>query len=152
MSLIHRTNHWGHTIYAEALDDDVNFDAIWTQFCFRDGGCCRGFGERSVMVDNDDLIDVHGGDWNLFLVNEHPGRHDEHYFYKFALIPCGTHRYGKRSCERRGWDFVGTVDAYNAMEDLTNYLLPYYEGQMCDDSYVETYHVHLGIMMDELHT
>jgi hypothetical protein len=153
MSLIHRTHYWGQVITAGNNDPDVDFDAIWTQFCFRKGGCCRGFGVRMVPIEDNDLVKAHNGDWNLYLVEKRYGRNEEHYFYKFAMIPGGVDGYGKKTCiNKHRWEFVGTVDAYGPIQDLRDHLTPYHTGDMNDDSNVRMNHVHIGIMMDELQT
>ena len=146
LRLIHRTNYWGQRIDANDGDDDVNFDAIWVQAMI-DGKrcCCPGFGERRVAVDNQDISDEHSSWWSLFLVNGRRGRSEAHYFYKFVLIPQGTHGYGKRGCADRGWRFQGQVLADRACEDLDDLLRSFF-----DDASGDVNHVHIGIMMDQL--
>ncbi len=123
MFLIHRTNYWGREINASTRDRDVDFAAIWTQFSTVKGGCCRGFGVRMVFVEDDDLQEMHDGDWNLFLVEGQYGRNEQHYFYKFVLIPHGANGYGKKTCRRNyGWTFVGAVDACDAIRGLQRHL------------------------------
>ena len=116
LRLVHRTNYWGQYIDATDMDDDVSFDAIWVQAMIDgDPCCCHGFGQRGVAVNNQDLADEYNGWWSLFFVNGREGRSVRHYFYKFVLIPQGTHGYGKRGCAQRGWSFVGEVAAGSAL-------------------------------------
>ena len=129
ISLIHRTFYWGRDIEASRRDRDIDFPAIWTQLSFKRGGCCRGFGVRWVCVDDEDLLEVHDGEWNIFLVEELNGRNEEHYFYKFVLIPHGANGYGKKTCRKKyGWKFAGAVEADDAVRGLQKLLKPYYTG------------------------
>ena len=147
LRLVHRTNYWGQYIDASDVDDDVNFDAIWVQAMI-DGKpcCCRGFGERGVAVNNQDISDEHSDWWSLFFVNGRRGRSEAHYFHKFVLIPQGTHGYGKRGCADRGWRFEGQVFAARACEDLDDLLRSFFYDDTDDVN-----HVHIGIMMDQLY-
>lgn len=151
MKLYHRTNYWGKCIEASEIDGDVPFPAIWVQAVDDDedddypGGCCRGFGRRLVEVRYDHFTTEHGGEWNLFKVNEQYGdRSTDHYFYKFALVPKGTVGYGRRGCERMGWTYEGSVRAKWVRYDLDDLLSDYLDD---DESFA---HFHIAVMMDEL--
>ena len=62
------------------------------------------------------------------------------------LIPQGTHGFGKRGCENRGWQYKGQVHASNATESLE-----YLVGSILEDDYDDDFnHVHIGIMFDGL--
>lgn len=106
-----------------------------------------------VPVENDALVGAYDGEWNLYLVEHRYGRNEEHYFYKFALIPHGTRGFGKKTClEKLGWSFVGSVNANEALQDLREHLTPYHTGDKNADDNVRMNHVHIGIMMDQLCT
>lgn len=148
MRLVHRTNYWGKWIDPTDVDDEVHFDAIWVQAMIDgDSCCCHGFGRRGVAVNDQDLVDEFDGWWwSLFNVSGEQGRSSGHYFYKFVLIPQGTHGYGKRGCSQRGWGYVGEVHAQSALQGLDDRLRVYDEDQTGDFN-----HVHIGIMMDSLY-
>ena len=151
LRLVHRTNYWGQWIDSTDLDPDVNFDAIWVQAMI-DGEscCCHGFGRRGVAVSNQDLEDecppFAQGWWSLFQVSGTHGHSAGHYFYKFVLIPQGTHGYGKRGCAQRGWTYVGEAHSQSACDHLDSILRSYYHDQSGDFN-----HVHIGIKMDTLY-
>ena len=156
MYLIHRTNSRARFIPAGTRDEDVEIPAIWTQWSFNDCGCCPGFGVHKVCVESDDLLQEHKGVWNLYLVEERPGRHDQHYFYKFVLIPRGTRYYGKKYCQRnRKWSFKGAMQARHVSQRLRRFLKPYQDGTMMrrygNNKRAEKFHVHIGIMIDEIY-
>eukprot|EP00957_Ditylum_brightwellii_P013694 1032307-Ditylum_brightwellii.AAC.1 len=122
MKLIHRTNYWGRRIEPRKKDREVPFDCIWTQAVPESsrnrGGCCRGFGRRTVRVDEEHLTEVHDEKWNLYKVSENQGRNQRHYFYKFALIASSSQDYTKDDCEKLGWVFLGSVNASGALTEL----------------------------------
>lgn len=140
MELVHLTNYWGQYIDPTDNDHDVDFVAIWVQ-CTQGGRpCCPGYGRRRVLVDDDDLLNVHSGYWSLFLVKQNRGDSNGHYFYKLVLIPQGTYGYGKKGCKERGWTYWGEVPA----EDATNELYDLVCGYMHDDTR-DFNHIHIGI-------
>jgi len=161
---VHRTNYKGRVIRSSkatyCLDKDLDgLEVIWTQYSTAihySATCCFNFGRRRVFVGVSDLIREHDGVWNLFLVDEREGANDGHYFYKFALVPSGLHRFGKNSCVRdRGWEWIcsTTTDAVKAgRHPLANLLTPNYDGDKHADSSDDAvkYHVHVGIRMDTL--
>ena len=148
MKLIHRTNYRGKYIDASDRDKDIPFDVIWVQAVSNKSmGCCRGFGRRCVVVQNNDFTKEHDGLWNIFLVDEQSGRNESHYFYKFVALPKGTYGYGKDSCGKLGWKLEGEFHAGNARQTLSVVLDDYYSGE--EDVF---YHVHIGIKMNgQLH-
>ena len=147
MKLIHRTNYWGTWIDSSDMDDDVPFDAIWTQAVLdHQGSCCYGFGRRAVHVVNSDFVDEDNGWWHVFKVNQQSGRTPGHYFYKFVALPQGTYGYGKRGCAARGWDWEGEFVASNALDGMESVLSRYL--WMDDDDFN---HVHVGVKMERLY-
>ena len=146
MDLVHRTNYWGSHINATDNDDEVPFEAIWVQATRNGRCCCPGFGQRRVLVTDDDISDEFQGWWSLFLVSQQRGHSYGHFFLKYVLIPQGTHGFGKRGCENRGWQYKGQVHASNATESLE-----YLVGSILEDDYDDDFnHVHIGIMFDGL--
>lgn len=163
MPLVHRTNYEGTEILASEGRGDKDLkglEVIWAQFSTSKShaSCCFSFGTRSVFIrkgalvkDSDDCV------WNLYLVNEHPGRHGDHYFYKFALIPSGTRNFGKKTCmQQHDWEWVGSIYvdsddfANSPLKDLYSLLRPYYEGEYKENGNIVKYHVHVGICMESL--
>lgn len=149
MKLYHRTNYWGTPITPTDNDDEVDFPAIWVQaipsYDHGDKGCCYGFGKRGVPVLSMDLADEDR--WCLWEVSGTEGRKaDEHFFWKFALVPKGANGYGRRGCENRGWTSVGEISPENAEDDLEDLLVGEYSTP--DDDVFQ--HLHIGIMMDVL--
>ena len=145
LRLVHRTNYWGQYIDPSDTDEDVHFDAIWVQAMIDgDQCCCRGFGRRGVAVSDEDLTDEYDGWWSLFYVTGRYGRSDDHFFYKFVLIPQGTYGYGKRGCAQRGWRYEGEVHSSSACDGLDKILRYDYFYDQSND----IIHAHIGIMMD----
>ena len=66
MRLVHRTNYWGKEIIPcnSKQDSEINMNLIWVQ-AIEDGEriCCRGFGERSVSVDEQHFYQWDNGEW-----------------------------------------------------------------------------------------
>ena len=164
MPLVHRTHYEGMHILASKgrRDKDLNgLDVIWSQFSTskRHASCCFGFGHRRVFIHKGALVNENDmSTWNLFLVTDHSGKHDDHYFYKFVLIPPGTRNFGKKRCmEEYNWGFIGTVkvdsndDENSPLKELYDLLRPYYDGEKKNDGEgIEKFHVHVGIAMESL--
>lgn len=152
MDLYHRTNELSYPVCATDIDDEIDFRAIWTQFAYREGGCCHGFGVSKIRVIEDDFVSEHDGYWRIFLVSQRHGHNYDHFFYKFAAIPEGTWGQGLRSASSKGWTHVGDINARNAIQDLRSLLKPYQSGEMYYDSdYGIVYHIHIALMMDVLY-
>lgn len=148
MKLIHRTNYWGEYIDASDRDRDVSFNAIWVQAVGENWGCCRGFGRRCVVVQNNDFTKEHDGLWNIFLISEQSGSNEGHYFYKFVALPKNTYGYGKKNCAKLKWQWVGEFNAYTARENLDDVLEDYLDENKDDSDDDVFYHVHIGIKMN----
>lgn len=149
MKLIHRTNYWGEYIDASDRDKDIPFDAIWVQAVRETWGCCRGFGRRCVVVQNNDFTNEHDGVWNIFLVDEQSGRNEYHHFQKFVALPERTYGFGKKRCAKLDWQWLGEFHARKASETLDNVLEDYlndYNKDSEEDGIF--YHVHIGIKMN----
>ena len=84
MDLVHRTNYWGSHINATDNDDEV---PLWVQATRNGRCCCPGFGQRRVLVTDDDISDDFQGWWSLFLVSQQRGHSYGHFFLKYVLIP-----------------------------------------------------------------
>lgn len=165
MPLVHRTNYEGREILASKCRKDKDLkglDVIWTQYSTSKikATCCFGFGSRKVFLhkgaflfnENDNI------DWNLHLVTEHEGHSDDHYFYKFVLIPSGKRNFGRKTCvQRHNWEFVGVIpvdssdDENSPIRELGDLLKPYYHGDEYNgDGSIERYHVHVGVCIESL--
>ena len=101
-------------------------------------------------MESSDLIDE-AASWNLYFVSETRGtKKPRNVFYKFALIPKGEHGYGKLTCQRKGWQFVGTIDLDylepEEFEDRLESLLDLYG----DDD--DKNHKHIAVKLEELGT
>ena len=119
---------------------------IWVQ-AIEDGEriCCRGFGERSVSVDEQHFYQWDNGEWALWLVSNRRGWNESHYFYKFLLLPKGCRGKGKRSLQRRGYKHVADLDSGPYMFDQLESELEEYWQDNSDDFN----HVHIGVYTDD---
>jgi len=144
MKLVHRTNYWGREIIPcnSRQDSEIDMDLIWVQALEEDDEppCCRGFGERSVTVDEQDFYHWDDDDWMLWLVSETRGRSESHYFYKFLLLPKGCRGKGKKSLLRRGFTHVADLDSRYLIHRLKSALDGYWQDNSDDIN-----HVHIGV-------
>jgi hypothetical protein len=143
-------------------DKDLKgLDVIWSQFSTskRHATCCFRFGHRRVFIRKGALVNENDNSyWNLYLINHHSGKKDDHYFYKFVLIPPRKPYFGKKRCmDEHSWDFIGSVhvdsnDEENSpLKELYDLLRPYHDGdEKYDGEGIEKFHVHVGIAMESL--
>lgn len=141
----HRTNYYGTRIQPNDSDRETKgLEVIWMQLSDRYVGCCPNFGVRNVQLRNKHLR--HGVQYRVYLVSEQQGtRKDDHYFYKFVVIPEDKPGFGKKECLQRGWTFEGDIDGSAARSDLKRLLFKYRE-----DGKGNINHVHVGLAIDQL--
>ena len=96
-----------------------------------------------------DLRDYHKGKWCLYYVSGTPGHEYDHFFHKFALLPSGTHGFGKRSCAGKGWDHAGDFPIEDALDGEWSELESTLRSYLEEDGTKE--HIHLAIYIDEIH-
>ena len=144
MKLVHRTNYWGREIIPNNSRQDFEIDMalIWVQALEEvyEPPCCRGFGERSVLVVRQDFYSWHKGDWVLWKVSSTRGLNESHYFYKFLLVPKGCYGKGRKSLLRRGFTHVADLNFAHSLHQLKSALRTYWQ----DDS-DDLNHVHIGV-------
>ena len=160
MRLLHLTDSADAYVAGSDRDKEVCFTAVWTQAVHGDDEpCCPGFGRSSVRVFPWHLTPnwEEDGDvyWNLFYISCTQGRKAHHFFYKYVFVPADMPGYGKKSCKRRGWSFIGSVLPRPSFDwnqqrphdcNLRQLISPHFD---LDDGDIN--HVHIGIMLEGLH-
>ena len=103
--LLHLTKASAQRIHASS-DEEMPFDAVWTQLAPADRPCCNHFGQRRIPVSWGMLERV-APQWDLWYVGSKEGK--VHTFHNFVLQPTADRNV--QFSRARGWLLLGGVAA-----------------------------------------